>query len=61
MLPWLSEHLGTLLIGAVLLLIVGLIVWRLRKNKKSGKSSCGCGCSGCAMREHCHPTENKEE
>lgn len=24
------------------------------KNKRSGQSGCGCGCSGCAMRDECH-------
>jgi len=23
-------------------------------NKKRGKSSCSCGCAGCALREACH-------
>lgn len=23
-------------------------------NKKKGKSSCSCGCSGCAMKDSCH-------
>ena len=61
MLPWLSAHLGTLLIGAGVLLLVGFIAWRMHKNKKSGKSSCGCGCAGCAMREHCHSAEKTEK
>jgi hypothetical protein len=24
------------------------------KNKKQGKSSCGCGCSSCGMKDSCH-------
>ena len=27
--------------------------------KKKGKSSCSCGCSGCGMKDVCHP--KKEE
>ena len=59
MLPWLSEHLGTVLIGVGLLLLIGCIAWRMYQNKKKGRSSCGCGCSGCAMREHCHSKDDK--
>ncbi len=41
---------GTIITGAVLLVIVGLIVRSMVRDKKSGKSSCGgdCGhCNGC--------------
>lgn len=27
--------------------IVGGAIWKMRMNKKNGKSSCGCSCSGC--------------
>ncbi len=45
---------GTIIVSAILLLIVGLIIYRQIKNKKDGKSSCSCGCSSCAMSEVCH-------
>ena len=32
---------GTFVVGAILVLIVGLIVRGIVKDKKSGKSSCG--------------------
>ena len=38
---------GTLVVGAILLLIVVLIVRNIVKDKKSGKSSCGGDCSHC--------------
>ena len=41
----------TVLICAGLVAIVALVIAYLIKNKKAGKSSCGCGCSGCAMRD----------
>ena len=44
----------TVLICAGLVAIVALVIAYLIKNKKAGKSSCGCGCSGCAMRDKCH-------
>ncbi|MBE6859360.1 MAG: FeoB-associated Cys-rich membrane protein [Ruminococcus sp.] len=45
---------GTIIVLAVVLILIGLAVYSIRKDKKSGKSSCGCGCSGCAMRDRCH-------
>ena len=45
---------GTVIVSAVLVVIVGLIISRQIKNKKEGKSSCYCGCSGCAMSDVCH-------
>lgn len=41
--------------------IVALIVRGIIKNKKSGKSGCGCGCSGCAMNGACPSSNTKEE
>lgn len=41
---------GTAIVGGILLLIVGAIVYRMLKDKKSGKHVCGgdCGhCKGC--------------
>lgn len=49
MLAWITENIGTILISAGLLLIVVLIIVKLVKDKKKGKSSCGCNCAHCAM------------
>lgn len=38
----------------VVVLIVGALVAKLIVDKVKGKSSCSCGCSGCAMRDMCH-------
>ena len=48
------DILPTVLICAGLVAIVALVIAYLIKNKREGKSSCGCGCSGCAMRDKCH-------
>ena len=42
---------GTLIVGAILVLIVGLIIKGIVRDKKSGKSSCGGDCSRC---KGCH-------
>lgn len=54
MLAWLMANLATILIGAALLAVVAVILVYLRKNKKKGKSSCGCECQGCPMSGACH-------
>lgn len=59
MLEWIPANLATILICVFLVIVVGLIVLSMAKDKKSGKSSCGCGCSGCAMKEQCHKNKTK--
>lgn len=57
---WITAHIGTIAVSVLLVVLFGAIVIKLIKNKKEGKTSCGCGCSDCAMRGQCHPT-NKEK
>ena len=54
MISFLTENLATIIISSILILIVYAIVAQQIKNKKNGKTSCGCGCSGCAMSSICH-------
>lgn len=56
---YLMQNLGTIVISAVLLAIVVLIVLRLMKNKKAGKSFCGCNCAHCALHGTCHKAAKK--
>lgn len=42
---------GTVIVGAIVLLCVGLAIRSMIKDKKSGKSSCGGDCSKCGG--HC--------
>ncbi len=46
--------LPTIIALVVLGLIIGGVVAMLIIDKKKGKSTCSCGCGGCAMREMCH-------
>lgn len=39
--------------------VIGLIA-SLIVNKKKGKSSCSCGCSGCAFKDSCHSGKPKQ-
>ena len=54
MFAWIAENIGAIFICAVLLLIVGTIVYSMIRNKKKGRSSCGGSCSGCSMGCSCH-------
>lgn len=54
MISWISQNLATIIICLVLALIVTLIIVGLVRDKKKGKSSCGCNCANCAMRGSCH-------
>ena len=59
MLAWLSANLINIALVAVLVLIVGLLLRGMIRDKKAGKSSCGCSCascgacSGCSACAHC--------
>ena len=57
MVQWFEQNLGTLVIGLAVLAVVALIVWKMAKDKKNGRSSCGCGCANCAMRGQCHKAQ----
>ncbi len=48
------ENLASIIILAVVAAIVAAIVIKMIKDKKQGKSSCGCGCSGCPNSGNCH-------
>ncbi|MBQ7347311.1 MAG: FeoB-associated Cys-rich membrane protein [Clostridia bacterium] len=60
MLTWFMNNIGTIAVCAVLIVILGALVVSLIKNKKAGKSSCGCGCANCAMQGQCHKTNEKK-
>lgn len=54
MLTWFTNNIGTILICAVLIAVVAAIIVGMRRDKKKGKSSCGCNCTHCAMSGTCH-------
>lgn len=51
---WLAENAGTLIVSLALLGVIVFVLLRMRKNKKQGKSSCGCSCGSCPMGDCCH-------
>lgn len=51
---WVTENLGNIVVVAVVAAVVIKIVYKSLKDKRSGKSHCGSGCSGCALKDKCH-------
>lgn len=60
MLSWIVGNVATIVICLVLAAVIAAIVIKLVRDKKKGKSTCGCGCGGCAMKDACHGTKNKK-
>ncbi|MBQ1284285.1 MAG: FeoB-associated Cys-rich membrane protein [Acutalibacteraceae bacterium] len=54
MLDWIINNIGTVVVGALLAAAVAAVIIKLIKDKRAGKSSCGCNCSGCPMSDKCH-------
>ncbi len=54
MLAWISENIATIVICIVLIAAVTAIIVGMVRDKKKGKSSCGCGCADCPMSNSCH-------
>ncbi|MBQ2971491.1 MAG: FeoB-associated Cys-rich membrane protein [Ruminococcus sp.] len=58
MLSFIFQNLATIIVLLAVILVVGLVVIKMIKDKKAGKKSCSCGCSGCPMKDSCH-SDNK--
>ena len=54
MFQWIIENAGTIIVSIALIALVTCIIIRLCKEKKQGKSSCGCNCGCCSMAGSCH-------
>ncbi len=57
MIEWLASNLSTIIITLVLIVIVGLVIRGMYRDKKNGKSSCGGNCGSCGGCSACHPTK----
>ncbi len=51
---WLAENYLTIIICLALCGVVAAIAAKLIKDKKKGRSNCGCGCANCPMSGSCH-------
>jgi len=59
LLAWLEANLATILVGLAVVAILTAVTLHLVRQKKQGKSSCSCGCSGCPMSGSCHGGEGE--
>ena len=57
MFTWLMENMATIIISLILVIAVAAVIAGMVRGKRKGKSSCGCGCAGCAMNGACHPAK----
>lgn len=54
MIEFLRENLSTIIVGLIVFTVVALIIVNMIKDRKKGKSSCGCGCANCPSSGACH-------
>lgn len=54
MLTWISENIATIIICVILLAVISAVIGKMVRDKKKGKSFCGCGCANCPMSGSCH-------
>ncbi|MBR0207953.1 MAG: FeoB-associated Cys-rich membrane protein [Oscillospiraceae bacterium] len=62
MLAWLSANLINIVLVAVIVLIVGLLIRSMIRDKKAGRSSCGgncAACGGCSSRGRCEAASGR--
>ncbi len=58
MLNWLAANAASIIVSIILAVLVIAIIVKLIRDKRNGKSSCGCGCTNCAMQGTCHDKKN---
>jgi hypothetical protein len=44
---------GNIIAAAVVLIAIGLALWKTIKDRKKG-GGCGCGCDKCDASQYCH-------
>ena len=54
---WLLSNIWTILISLFLILVVTFIIIKMVRDKKKGRSSCGCDCGCCSMKGTCHKSK----
>ncbi|MCR4814193.1 MAG: FeoB-associated Cys-rich membrane protein [Lachnospiraceae bacterium] len=54
MITWIVSNIGTIVVALIVAGVLTAIVISVVRDKKAGKSSCGCGCANCAMKGQCH-------
>lgn len=60
MIQFITDNLSTIIITAALAGAVALIIIKMIRDKKKGKTGCGSCCSGCSSSSFCHPQSSKK-
>lgn len=55
MINFIMNNFSTIIVGGIVTLVIALVITKMIKDKKSGKSSCSSGCAGCPNSGMCHP------
>lgn len=53
-----EQNAGTIIVGIAVAVIIVFVIRKLIKDFKDGKTSCGCGCSGCSQKGCPSQTDN---
>ena len=61
MFAWLGSHIGAILIVAVLAVAVLAAILSIVKDKRAGRSHCGCGCAHCSLSCGSRAQEKKKD
>lgn len=54
MINFITQNVATIIVCSMLAIVITLIINKLVKDHKSGKSSCGCSCNSCPAAGMCH-------
>lgn len=57
---WFSANIGTILVLLIVCALVALVVRKMIRDRRKGKSSCGCNCAHCAMAGSCHSANQQK-
>jgi len=58
---FIKDNLGTIIVLLAVIAVIALIVYNMYKDKKAGKTACGCKCSGCANAGICHASREESD
>ena len=53
MLSWLQNNIGTVIVSLILAAAVAAVIVKLIRDKRRGRTSCGCGCDRCPSANGC--------
>ena len=54
MIEFIAKYGGTILVSVIVVAVITAVAIKLLKDKKAGKTSCGCGCKNCPSSGMCH-------